>query len=394
MPPKSTAKKSWTTDHQNAYNWLYNHYKTIDPDANKDKFIDKNKKYLMSIIENNYHWGDSSKEKLLFMISRYLHNKESWRYSKLYQEKGIEYIKTTTEKENKNQLDDNEKINFREHNYFVDILKKIDYTTITDKVLHFKYLLLACLTYQPTLRTSFYTTAKFIRLEKDNDKKNNFVHISKQGKLKVRFIVNNDKVSKTKSYAMDKNLNFINVIDEKLVKIINDSFEKYPRTYLFENNNKSISSQMLLKWLRDITVLSGVNVDMMRSSYITWYYANHTTYGDRIELSKMMRHSVTTAEKNYNKVFENKINQNNVIVDNDKCDEIKQNLYKSQKENDDLKLILNTYTNQTENTNDLKHYKKKRSDIIYNLNKKGREPREDTLKKYNITFDKLTNAYI
>ena len=36
---------------------------------------------------------------------------------------------------------------------------------------------------------------------------------------------------------------------------------------------------------------------------------------------------------------------------------------------------------------DDKQYKKKRRDIIYNLNTKGRTPRDDTLTKYNIIYD-------
>ena len=396
MPPLQTAPKAWTADHKTSYNWLYNHYKTIKPDINIDNFIDKDKKYLMSVIENNYHWSDSSKEKLLFMISRYLHNKQSWRYSKLYQSKGIEFIKKTQSKEYLNELDEKEIINFREHSYFTDILNSIDPLTIDSKIAHFQYLLLAILTYQPPLRTSFYTSAKFIRLEKDDDHKNNFVHINKQGKLKVRFIVNNDKVSKTKTYAIDKNLNFINVIDEKLVKIINDSYTKYPRTYLFEHNDKALTSQMFLKWLRVITKVSEINVDMMRSSYITWYYANHPKYADREALSKMMRHSVPTAEKNYNKIFDNKIIHSNSTAEPEKCDEVKKELFETQKENDDLKLKLDAYTSESTEVNmdDLRHYKKKRADIIYNLNKKGRATKEETFKKYSITFDKEKNLYV
>ena len=37
-------------------------------------------------------------------------------------------------------------------------------------------------------------------------------------------------------------------------------------------------------------------------------------------------------------------------------------------------------------------YKKRRRDIIYNLNTKGRVPRDVTLKKYNIT--KNNNVYL
>jgi hypothetical protein len=43
---------------------------------------------------------------------------------------------------------------------------------------------------------------------------------------------------------------------------------------------------------------------------------------------------------------------------------------------------------------DDKLYKKRRRDIIYNINKKGTIPKEDTLKKYNIVYDDDKKLYI
>ena len=391
MAPPTAAPKPWSENHQKSYQWLFNYYKTIYPEAKENDFIDKNTRKVMDIILNNSNWSDSSKERLLFVVSRYLHNNKKFRYSNIYQKKGIEFIKKSQDKEYKNDLDEKEKLNFREHNYFVDILNSIDYETLHSLTEHYRYLLLALLTYQPPLRTSFYTTAQFLRYEKENDKIHNFVYIMRRGKVKVQLIVNDDKVSKTKSYAMDKNLSFIKVIDEKLVKIINDSFIKYPRTYLFEMNEKPITSQLLLTWLRKITRVSEINVDIMRSSYITWYYSNHPRYGDREELSKMMRHSVPTAEKNYNKIFDNKIVENNDV----NCDEVKKDLYQAEQQKDVLLNKLSAYSQTTpENKSDINHYKKKRRDILYNINKKGRIPREGTLEKYEIGYDDETGMYI
>jgi hypothetical protein len=96
--------------------------------------------------------------------------------------------------------------------------------------------------------------------------------------------------------------------------------------------------------------------------------------------------------KNYNKIVDDKIIKNNETVEG--CDDVKQEVIKQQDEIDDLKLKLEAYTNESANKEDLKHYKKKRIDIIYNLNKKGREPREDTLKKYNIVYDKVKGLYV
>ena len=42
---------------------------------------------------------------------------------------------------------------------------------------------------------------------------------------------------------------------------------------------------------------------------------------------------------------------------------------------------------------DERNYKKRRRDMIYNLNSKGRTPREATLKKYSIIFNSSANKY-
>ena len=50
MSEKKFKKKTWTTTLQEKYIWLYNHTKTIYPDADKETYIDKYKRHLLSII--------------------------------------------------------------------------------------------------------------------------------------------------------------------------------------------------------------------------------------------------------------------------------------------------------------------------------------------------------
>ena len=100
---------------------------------------------------------------------------------------------------------------------------------------------------------------------------------------------------------MNKNLSKIELDYEPLEILINDSYIKYPREYLFEKNGIPISQNTLLRWLRDISGVSGITYDMMRSSYITWFYSENLNFGARDKLAKVMRHSTNTAAKNYNK---------------------------------------------------------------------------------------------
>ena len=56
--------------------------------------------------------------------------------------------------------------------------------------------------------------------------------------------------------------------------------------------------------------------------------------------------------------------------------------------------IENRLSSYKDTKDDEEHYKKKRRDIIYNLNTKGRTAREDTLKKYDIKFDDKNKTYV
>ena len=181
---------------------------------------------------------------------------------------------------------------------------------------------------------------------------------------------------------MNKDLSKINILDENLIELICKSYEQHPRTYLFELNNKSITEGTYLNCLRSATHVENINNDMMRSSYINWFYDNNKDLGKREKLSTDMRHSVMTAQRNYLKVdnsLENKEQKENNIV----------NL---QIENNKLKDQINNLKEINETDNAL--FNKRKRDIIYNLNTKKRNPRQSTLNKYNIIYDDKLKKYV
>ena len=380
MPPKKQAKKPWTDKHQKNYIWLYNYIKLNNyPDAEEENYIETYKKYLMSIIEKNKKWSDGSKEQLLFMISRYLNNIGENRYQKMYAQEGHNLTLKIKNKEEDNQQDEKELENYRDHSFFEEILNNINIEEVQTITEHYQFLLLSLLTYQPPLRTSFYNTAKFLRAKDDNDHTHNFIWINRRGKLKVSYIVNKDKASNYKVYNMNKNLSTIPFDNEKLEQLVNYSFEKYPRSYLFEIKGKPISATTLLNWLRDITGVDKINIDMMRSSYITWFYSENHTMSSKTKLSHQMRHSVMTASTNYNKVLdldpievENRFNESQKII---------------VEQEGRIRELQNKLDGYETSKDDIKTFKKRRSDIIYNLNKKGREAKETTLKRYDIKYN-------
>ena len=96
---KKQLKKPWTDAHTKKYEWLYNYMSKHYDNMDKVNYIEVNKRELMGIIEKNENWSDSSKEGLLFMISRYLYNKKNNdRYVKIYSRKGFELMQKTKTK--------------------------------------------------------------------------------------------------------------------------------------------------------------------------------------------------------------------------------------------------------------------------------------------------------
>ena len=75
---------------------------------------------------------------------------------------------------------------------------------------HYEYLLLACMIWQPTLKTDFCRSATFLK-KLDDDGKHNFVYINKRGKNHVTLIVNKDKATDYRVYKKNTNLSKIEI---------------------------------------------------------------------------------------------------------------------------------------------------------------------------------------
>jgi hypothetical protein len=136
-------------------------------------------------------------------------------------------------------------------------------------------------------------------LSKTEDNKN-YVYLNKE-KNEVAFVIQHDKVSNTVVYRTYSHLNYIQIENKELVKLLFQSYEQYKRKYLFEVNGHAISSNTLLSYLRSVTNVEKINIDMMRASYITDYYEKNKSYNSRNKLAKQMRHSPATAMLSYHK---------------------------------------------------------------------------------------------
>lgn len=164
------------------------------------------------------------------------------------------------------------------------------------------------------------------------------------------------------------------------------SFEVFPRKYLLQSNNndnKPITQNTYLNWLRSITNEPEMTNDLMRSSYITWFYNNHKRQSDRDLLATKMRHTSNVASRNYFKDLDESDNDD----DNSNCEEIKG-------KNEVLQHRLNMAINEANGIIDDKLFNKRRSDALYSLNNRGVAPRKSTLEKYRIVFDPESKRYV
>lgn len=307
-----SGNNKWTDQHKKRYLWLYN-WLTSDQEIikvpkplNKDTYLTKlSMTTLVKAINKNSQWGLSSKESLYFMIARWFEvNDPKNKEIDYVRNQGYQIKHKRDEAEGENELDEKEKVNYRDHKYFVDILNNIDESKIKSQLEHNKYLLLMLLVKQPPVRTNFYITAKFATKPSDIEDNKNYIYLKTiAGKQKAFYVINKDKVSNTRTYKNNTDLSYVDVHDEELTQLLYDSYEKFKRVYLFESTTKHITDKTLLRYLRDITKVSGITIDIMRSSYITHFYEENRTYKSRDALAKQMRHSQQTATRNYNKVL-------------------------------------------------------------------------------------------
>jgi hypothetical protein len=371
-----SINKPYTNQHILLNKLLFSYLKknNIFNDLDETNYIKTYKKELSKVIDSSTY-SDATKKNIYFMIARFLSVfTNDQRYNIMYSRLGYELKQKLENKEALNELDEKEKESHKEHNFFINILSSIDYEKINNYDDHLKYLILSLLTKTPLLRSNFYITCQIITNVIDNDKINNFILITKN---KCSYIVNNDKVSNTKLYSSNQQLSIID-IDSQLNDLLNYSIKIYPRNYLFENQKTklNVSNVTLLDYLKDITGLDGIDINIMRSVYITNAYKN-SSLNDKKILSYRMRHTIGSQQLYYNKIIDNeepKTNENYELLKN-KLSLVELELKKNNK-------ILDEYKQLPENK---KLFNKRKNDILYKLNN-GYNSKKSTINKYNISF--------
>ena len=397
MTESKSKKTVWNKQDESRYNSLYNKLKASGDDINKEDYLKKYNKSKLQKIINKLELSTSTKEGFYFMVSKWLKlNDPTNTMISNFTSKGYDLMMKRSKEYDENELSEKKQKNYRDYSYFVDILNQINYKEIKTYRSHLQYLLLSLLIKQPPVRTSFYTSAEF-HTKGGYDEKKNYIMLmtTGTGKRRVMYYVGKDKVTGSKSFS-DILKNNIEVEDKELIELMYYSFEKYPRTYVLENRGKPIQDETLLRYLREITKVDNIDIDTMRSVYISHFYNNfNMKYAEKRELARKMRHDPQTAQQKYLLVL------SKTKTDKAKDDRIKE-LEKMNKELNDKVAQLEKQLEDTEiklrdtkgEASQSSEWKKKRYDIIYRLNKGiNKNVKEKTLEKYDIQYNSDKNEY-
>jgi hypothetical protein len=138
-----------------------------------------------------------------------------------------------------------------------------------------------------------------------------------------------------------------------------------------------IKSETLLRYLRTVSKVEQMNIDMMRSSYITHQYNKGINYKQKEALSLAMRHSVQAASTFYYKILDK-----NPKPRDEEMLKLKEDINKLQAEINELKTKLGTFEPSD------KLYRKRRSDVIFMLTN-CQALKQSTIDKYKITEEEL-----
>lgn len=202
-------------------------------------------------------------------------------------------------------LEENEEqtLNKQEKGSFIDFNLVLNLRQALEEVFNeYKYyhdnqdlLLVSCYSLIPPNRAEIIDLI-YITDMKDNDLTNDFVYVKGN---EVKFILNREK-KKHKAITIN--------IEGHLNYLIRQSFELFPRAYLFTDYNdmmKPVNYDMIYKRFRNIFKETGkrVSINSLRSSYLSHMNKQGMSIKDKKVIAETMRTSRGMIENNYVKII-------------------------------------------------------------------------------------------
>lgn len=252
-------------------------------------FMDIPSMDLLDVLDERYK-NKGTFSVMAYTLKKFFEEIGENKKSEFWGAAGKELSKLVYDEESDNKLTNNEKKNWKNQEDIIDILNSI---VIKDRTDYNRFLLLSMTTFQPPLRKSFYQSVKFATSVKQLNTTDNFVLLDK----KCHYIVNTDKVSKFDKFKEDDQ-KYIEISSPDLCKLLRDSYNQDPRTYVFEKDDGkpySINSISIVLLERPF----GLSFNILRSSYVSNFYNKNQDLKSRQKLATKMRHSADVAQLNY-----------------------------------------------------------------------------------------------
>jgi len=198
---------------------------------------------------------------------------------------------------------ENQKLNKQEKGSFIDFNLVLNIRQTLEQIFNesreYKdnqdLLLLSCYSLIPPNRAEIIDLI-YITDMKDNDLVNDFIYVNKK---EVKFILNREKKRhKPIMINIEGHLNFL----------IRESFELFPRAYLFTDYNdmmKPVNYDMIYKRFRSLFKETGkrVSINSLRSSYLSYMNKKGISIKDKKVIASAMRTSKEMIDINYVKII-------------------------------------------------------------------------------------------
>ena len=274
------------------------------------------KKLPELVRDNNYKWIAKNHKKIYEYITANYTNKNT-RKGHISVLAGIlkalsmqkramnKYSKISTELCNERQDESmsQELLPRRIDNYvsLEDVIKRREYyKNLFERDKHnaknnLSWVLLSLYTMQPPLRQD-YKDMQIVDVLPKNKKEN---YLWRKG-IEYYIVIRKDKVVKSHGAAQFE-------LSDQLNNVINESLEAFPRKYILStqrDGSKPIQKKGFESLLRQCFPGKHVNVDILRSAYVTYFYNDpRINLKMKHELANKMRQSASVAEREYRKLM-------------------------------------------------------------------------------------------
>ena len=380
-------KINLSTVNQNRIRYMMRDLK-IPLTTSTNDFIKENWQDILAYIPTS-KYVTSTKRDYLILVQKLMKDLDMIEQSKIVNKEAIKFIREFNDKETDNTLTSKSELtNWTDHDTLlkaVDVLRR-QYLSKKSLLSFYQYLVLGIYVLQPPLRYNYHDMQLVYSIDDmDEDLGINYLLINKN---KLIIYLNNDKVQKV--YGQGR----IQIINDQLVKDIRNSVKLFPRSYLFTdlNDTRQPMKRSSFIWLLEHSIPGQkISVDLLRSSYITWFYSNDYSIKDKDTLAKMMRHSRQTAEISYNKIIniDEHMNMRKAVKDVDDQENVNTDDTDDTDHTDDTELSsedkkLLRVRKLEKNNYHKNSFENARKKYIYYINKNNKQPTKRLIDKYSL----------